>query len=61
VLDGQRDARRDVVLANAAAAIVAARMAADFASAARLAAESIDSGAARERLDALIAFCNQPA
>ncbi|HKO04138.1 MAG TPA: anthranilate phosphoribosyltransferase [Candidatus Acidoferrales bacterium] len=59
VLDGRRDARRDVVLANAAAAIVAAGIAADFAGGARLAAESIDSGTARQKLDDLIAFCNQ--
>jgi len=59
VLYGQHGARRDVVLANAAAAIVAAGIAADFAVGARLAAESIDSGAAREKLDELVAFCKQ--
>jgi anthranilate phosphoribosyltransferase len=47
---------RDVVLANAAAALVAAGRAADFREGVKLAAESIDSGAAREKLDALIAF-----
>ena len=59
VLYGQRGARRDVVLANAAAAIVAAGIAADFAAGTRLAAKSIDSGAAREKLNELVAFCNQ--
>ena len=39
---------RDIVLANAAAALVAAGRATDFLDGVRLAAESIDSGAARE-------------
>jgi anthranilate phosphoribosyltransferase len=47
---------REIVLANAAAALVAAGRAADFPDGARLAAHSIDSGAARERLEALVAF-----
>jgi anthranilate phosphoribosyltransferase len=47
---------REIVLANAAAALVAAGRAADFPDGARIAAHSIDSGAARERLEALIAF-----
>ena len=47
---------RDIVLANAAAALVAASRARDFLDGVRLAAHSIDSGAARERLDALVAF-----
>lgn len=48
--------RRDIVLANSAAALVAAGRAADFLDGVRLAAESIDSGAARAKLDALVAF-----
>lgn len=48
--------RRDVVLANSAAALVAAGRAADFLEGVRLAAESIDSGAARAKLDGLVAF-----
>ena len=59
VLAGERGARRDVVVANAAAAIVAAGIAADFAAGARLAAEAIESGAAREKLGALVAFCER--
>jgi anthranilate phosphoribosyltransferase len=47
---------RDVVLANASAAIVAAGRAGSFKDGIRLAAESIDSGAAREKLDALVRF-----
>ncbi|MGH9730297.1 MAG: anthranilate phosphoribosyltransferase [Candidatus Acidiferrales bacterium] len=47
---------RDIVLANAAAALVAAGRATDFLDGVRLATESIDSGAAREKLDALVRF-----
>jgi anthranilate phosphoribosyltransferase len=47
---------REIVLANAAAALVAAGRAANFLEGVRLAAHSIDSGAARERLDAFVAF-----
>jgi anthranilate phosphoribosyltransferase len=47
---------REIVLANAAAALVAAGRAVDFPDGARIAAHSIDSGAARERLEALVAF-----
>ena len=44
------------MLANASAALVAAGRAADFLEGVHLAAKSIDSGAAREKLDALVAF-----
>lgn len=47
---------REIVLANAAAALVAAGRATDFADGVKLAKRSIDSGAAREKLEALIAF-----
>lgn len=47
---------RDIVLANSAAALVAAGRATDFLDGVRLAQESIDSGAARAKLDALVAF-----
>lgn len=47
---------REIVLANAAAALVAAGRARDFLEGVSLAAHSIDSGAARERLDAFVAF-----
>jgi len=59
ILAGDPGPRRNIVVANAAAAIVAAGRAADFFEGARLAAESIDSGAARKRLDALIAFARK--
>ena len=47
---------REIVLANAAAALVAAGRATDFLDGVRLAAKSIDSGAAREKLEAFVAF-----
>lgn len=56
VLAGEKGPRRDIVVANAAAAIVASGRAADFLEGAHLAAASIDSGEARKKLDALIAF-----
>jgi anthranilate phosphoribosyltransferase len=47
---------REIVLANASAALVAAGRATDFLDGVHLATKSIDSGAAREKLDALVAF-----
>jgi len=47
---------REIVLANASAALVAAGHAADFLEGVHLATKSIDSGAAREKLDALVTF-----
>jgi len=52
---------RDIVLANAAGALVAARRATDYLDGVRLAAESIDCGAARAKLDALVAFSQSAA
>ena len=57
VLSGQdRGPCRDVVLLNAAAALVAGRAAADLQEGVACAAESIDSGAALGTLEALIAY-----
>jgi anthranilate phosphoribosyltransferase len=56
VLSGEKGPRRDIVIANASAAIVAANRAADFLEGAQLAAQSIDSCVALKKLDALIAF-----
>jgi anthranilate phosphoribosyltransferase len=56
ILEGEKGPQRDVVLANAAAALVAAERAADFQEGARLAAAAIDSGAARTKLHDLAAF-----
>jgi len=60
VLAGEdRGARRDIVLLNAAAALVVAEKVADFASGWTMAAELIDSGAARERLELFVAATNR--
>ena len=56
ILEGEPGPRRDFVCINAAAALVAAGRASDFREGARLAAETIDSGAALAKLEALIAF-----
>ncbi len=53
VLTGEKGPRRDVVLANAAAALVAAGRAVDLQAGVALAAESIDSGQAMAKLEAL--------
>ncbi|HEY1264496.1 MAG TPA: anthranilate phosphoribosyltransferase [Terriglobales bacterium] len=56
VLGGAKSARRDVVLLNAAAALVAAEKARRLQEALPLAAASVDSGAAQGKLDALRHF-----
>jgi anthranilate phosphoribosyltransferase len=58
VLGGKRSARRDVVLLNAAAALVAAGRADHLRDAVPLAADAIDSGSAQEKLEALTKFSN---
>ena len=56
VLQGKRSPRRDVVVLNAAAALVAAGRADHLRDAVPLAAEAIDSGAAAGKLRALVEF-----
>jgi anthranilate phosphoribosyltransferase len=56
ILAGKKSPRRDVVLLNAAAALVAAGRAERLGDALPLAAQSIDSGAATAKLDALVQF-----
>ena len=56
VLAGKKSARRDVVLLNAAAALVAAGRADHLRDGVPLAARAIDSGAALAKLQALVAF-----
>ncbi len=55
VLEGERSARRDIGVLNAAAALVVAGRVADLAGGVELAAESVDSGRAVGVLDALVA------
>lgn len=56
VFAGEAGARRDAVLLNAAGAIAAAGHAEDLAEGLELAVRTVDSGAAAERLEQLVAF-----
>ena len=58
VLRGKQSPRRDIVLLNAAAGLVAGGKADHLMEALPLAAKSIDSGAASDRLEALVRFTN---
>jgi anthranilate phosphoribosyltransferase len=58
VLSGKKSARRDVVLLNAGAALVAAARADHLRDALPLAVKAIDSGAALSKLNALVAFAS---
>ncbi len=58
VLSGQKGPKRDIVLLNSAAVIVAAGRAADLEEGLEVAAESIDSGRAMEKLSRLIQVSN---
>ena len=59
ILDGERSPRRDVVVLNAAAALVAAAHADHIGEAIPLAAYAIDCGHARQRLQLLVEFTNR--
>lgn len=56
ILQGEKGPARDIVVVNAAAALVAAGKAQGFAEGAALASQSLDSGAAWRILQQLIAF-----
>jgi anthranilate phosphoribosyltransferase len=55
ILGGAKGPKRDIVLLNAAAAIVAGQKAQTIAEGLEIAAKSVDSGAARQKLERLIA------
>ncbi|OGK87781.1 MAG: anthranilate phosphoribosyltransferase [Candidatus Rokubacteria bacterium GWA2_73_35] len=59
ILRGEPGPRRDIVLMNAAAALVAGAKARDLKEGVELGARSIDAGAARERLERLIALSRE--
>jgi anthranilate phosphoribosyltransferase len=61
IFAGAPGPKRDAVLLNAAGAIAAGGHADDLADGLRLAAAAVDSGAAAERLDALVAFSREEA
>lgn len=56
IFAGEAGPRRQIVLVNAAAALMAAGLAADFAQGMKRAAAAIDSGAVRRTLAALVEF-----
>lgn len=56
IFDGKTGPRRDIVLINAAAALVAAGLAVDFRVGLESAAKAIDSGRATRTLEALVEF-----
>ena len=56
ILAGEKGPKRDVVLLNTAAALVACQKAADLTTGIALAEEVIDSGAAMGKLEALVAY-----
>jgi len=59
VLSGESGPRRDIVLLNTAAALAVAGLADDLKDGVRKAAESIDSGAARQTLDTWVRASNE--
>jgi anthranilate phosphoribosyltransferase len=56
LLQGEKGPKRDIVLLNAAGALVAARKAPDFESGLGIAAQALDSGQALKKLEELIRF-----
>jgi anthranilate phosphoribosyltransferase len=61
IFSGADGGKRDAVLLNAAGAIAAGGLARDLGEGVGIAREAIGSGAAGERLEALIAFSREPA
>ena len=58
VLDGDKNAYRDMVLMNAGAGMLVGGLASDLKDGAKIAAESIDSGKAKQALGDLVAVSN---
>jgi anthranilate phosphoribosyltransferase len=59
IFEDEPGAPKDIVVANAAAALVVASHAADFRSAAEMASAAIRSGAALQKLQQLKSFTNR--
>src|SRR5438445_3978906 len=59
ILAGEPGARRDIVLMNASAALVAGGRARDFKEGVEAAARSVDGGAARQKLERLVALSQE--
>ena len=58
ILNGEKGAKRDVAVMNAAAALLAGNLVSTFAHGIQVAQETIDSGKALEKLHRLIEFTN---
>lgn len=56
IFNGANGPRRDIVIVNAAAALVAAEIAANLAEGTKLASEAVSTGKARRKLEALVDF-----
>lgn len=61
ILQGKKGPQRDIVVLNAAAAIVAGQQARTLKDGVQVAQQSLDSGAAAEKLDRLVAFTQKAA
>jgi anthranilate phosphoribosyltransferase len=61
ILSGEKGAPRDIVLINAGAGLVAANAAADIRQGIQMAADSIDSGRAMKKLEALVQYTRENA
>ena len=59
ILDGEKGPKRDVVLLNSAAALVACQKATDLKAGIAMAEEAIDNGRAREKLEALVTYTRE--
>ncbi len=59
ILNGENGPRRDIVLLNASAALVAGNKAGDLQDGIKMATASLDQGAARAKLEDLVAFCRR--
>jgi anthranilate phosphoribosyltransferase len=58
IFNGEKGAKRDAVILNSAAVVTAAGIAKDIKSGLKIAAESIDSGKAKRKLDNLVKHSN---
>ena len=59
ILNGEKGPKRNVILLNAAAALVAAGRAEDFQNGIRMAEIAIDEGSAADKMEALIRFTQE--
>jgi len=59
ILGGEKGPKRDMVLLNSGAALMAAGLCTDLKTGIAKAADTIDSGAALEKLEQLISFTNK--